>query len=248
MAPEGTARPRRPRGRPETALAAGAPGFQPTLWTQVLAARSRAPDALEALLRAYWRPIYFYVRRWGAEVEDAKDLTQGFFAEFLEREFLKEVAREKGRFRAFLLVALKHYLINSRERARARKRGGGRAAIPLDFVSAETAYGRLAVARDDPERQFQRQWALTVLARALERLGAELTPERFRAVRPHLVPGDAPHYQETARLLGIPESQVKNLVHRTRRRYRELLRAEVRTGVAGEADVDAEIRDLFAAL
>lgn len=212
----------------------------------VLAARGRSREALERLIRAYWKPAYFAARRWGADVEAAKDLTQGFFAEFLERDFLKGVGPEKGRFRTFLLTALKHYLANQAEAARAKKRGGGRAPLPLDFAGAESEYS--AGPKESVDHAFKRRWALAVLERGLAALAREFPPAEFEALRGHLSPGEAPSYEETAERLGTTVARFKQLLHRARRRFRELIRQEVRDSVRTASEVDDEIRDLFAAL
>lgn len=229
----------------ETSIGGGERAFGPTQWTVVLKAKAGSREALEDLLRGYWKPVYFFVRRWGAQVEDAKDLTQSFFADLLRRDSLKDVARERGRFRAFLLAAARNFLTNQADAARAAKRGGGKAPLRLDFAEAE---GRLASAAPDPEDSFQREWALTVLERALGALQAELPRDRFAAVRRHLAPGDAPAYEETARELDTSVTDVKNLLHKARKRYRALIREVVRASVDRDEDVDDEVRDLFRAL
>ncbi len=229
----------------ETSMGGERRAFEPTRWSVILDARRGSKTALSDLVAAYWKPAYFYVRRWGAGVEDAKDLTQGFFGEFLRRDFLKDVARERGRFRTFLLTALRHHLVNEAEAARAKKRGGGKAALSLDFAEAE---GRYRVSKEAPEAVFHREWALTVLELALQALAREMPRDRFDVVRAHLSPGEAPSYEETSRRLATTVTDVKNLLHRARKRYRELIRAEVRAGVREDSEVDAEVRDLFAFL
>ncbi|MBI2932331.1 MAG: sigma-70 family RNA polymerase sigma factor [Planctomycetes bacterium] len=230
----------------ETSIGGERDSFAPTLWTVVLRARGKSPEALDELIRAYWKPVYFYARRHGSSVEDAKDLTQGFFADFLERDLLQGVAPEKGRFRAYLLTLLKHYLINAAEHARAGKRGGGKRALSLDFASAETQYAREPAAEETLDAYFRRQWAQTVLSRALDRLSAEMDARVFAALKPHLAGG--PSYEETAKALGMPATQLNNLIHRTRKRYRELVRAEVAGSVADPSLVEEELAELFAAL
>lgn len=230
----------------ETTLGGARRSFEPTLWTLVLRAKGRSREALGELLRAYWKPVYFYVRRWGADVEEAKDLTQEFFAEFLRRDFLKDISKERGSFRAFLATALKHFLINQAKRARAGKRGGGRSPLSLDFEKAETQFARTPVAKEDLDRHFRREWALAVLNRTMEALSRELDAPTFEALRPHLAGG--PAYAETAAKLDITVTEINNLIHRTRKRYRELLRAEVAGSVADPALVDEELRELFDSL
>ncbi len=229
----------------ETSMGGGRRAFEPTRWSLILQAKRGSRSALSDMLSIYWKPAYFYVRRWGTGVEDAKDLTQSFFAEFLRRDFLEGVARERGRFRSFLLTTLRHHLVNESETARAKKRGGGKAALPLDFADAEQRY---RASKEAPEAAFNREWALTVLERALSALAREMPKDRFDALRAHLSPGEAPAYEETARRLDGTVTDVKNLLHGARKRYRELIREEVRCGVRDESEVDAEVRDLFAFL
>lgn len=229
---------------PETSTGGAGRVFEPTRWTVVLAARDRR--ALDALIALYWKPCYFYIRRSGHDVEEAKDLTQGFFTEFVERDFLRGVSREKGRFRTYLLTTLKHFLVNERERAHAKKRGGGRAPLRLDFDAAETQYGRAPVAKESVDRYFRRQWALAVLSRALDALARETDPRMFEALKPHLAGG--PAYADTAQALGLSTTAVNNLIHKTRKRYRELLRAEVLPSVDDPERVEEELRDLLDAV
>jgi RNA polymerase sigma-70 factor (ECF subfamily) len=230
----------------DTSMGGERRGFVPTLWTVVLKAREQSKEALEELVKAYWKPIYVYVRRWGASEDEAKDLTQGFFMELLERNFLKGVSPDKGRFRTFLLTVLKRYLINQAERARAQKRGGGKSPLSLDFAGAENEYSILPASSETPERSFNRQWALQTMARALEALSRELEPPVFEALKPHLAGG--PAYAETARKLGVSVTQLNNLIHRTRKRYRELLREEVAAAVSDPLLVEEELKNLFDAL
>lgn len=230
----------------ETSLGGARRSFEPTLWTLVLRAKDRSREALAELLQSYWKPVYFYVRRWGAAAEDAKDLTQGFFTEFLERDFLKEVSRERGKFRAFLVTTLAHYISNQAKARRAKKRGGGKAPLSLDFDDAETQYVREPAAEENLDRYFQRQWALAVLSKALAALSREMDPPMFEAIKPHLAGG--PAYEETAAKLGITKVALNNLIHRTRKRYREILRVEVAGSVADPALAEEELRDLFNAV
>ncbi len=232
--------------RQETSLGGPEGGFARTLWTLVLRARGRSRDALDELIRMYWKPSYFYIRRWGAAPEEAKDLCQGFFLELLERDSLRTVSPEKGRFRAFLLAALKHYLINQAERSRARKRGGGRTPLPLDYARAEREFAVAPETRETPEGSFNRRWALEAMTRALEALGREMDPAAFEAIKPHLAGG--PAYEETAAKLGVPVSRLNNMIHRARRRYRDLLRSEVAGSVADPDLIEGEVRDLLDAV
>lgn len=231
-------------------------GFRPTLWTMVLRAKDPdAPDrreALERLFQTYWKPLYFHIRRTH-DAEAAQDITQGFFATFLEKDYLKTVEREKGKFRTFLCVALRHYIADENDRARAKKRGGGRAPLSLDFARAETEISRIPAAKDDPEKVFQRQWALEVIKRSLQALRAEfLASDRlaeFEAISLYLSAGgkEAPSHADLAKRLGIAESDVNNRVHRLRHRYRELILEEVRSYSDSEEEARQELRDLFSA-
>jgi len=230
----------------DTSMGGSKRGFQATLWTLVLKAKDHSQEALEELIRSYWKPVYVYIRRWGYPSEEAKDLTQGFFADLLERDFLKGVSREKGRFRTFLLTVLKRYLINESERKRAQKRGGGKAMLSLDFTRAERDFTIMPTSDETPERSFNRQWALEAMARALSTLARELEPGLFEAIKPHLAGG--PAYDETAKKLGITVVRLNNLIHRTRKRYREILRAEVAGSLSDPAEADEEVRNLLDAV
>lgn len=209
--------------------------------------------ALESLCESYWLPIYAFVRRQGYERAEAQDLTQSFFVMILERDDLKKVSPEKGRFRTFLLKALQHFLINEWQKQRAQKRGGGRIMLSLDFDSAETGFGTQPIESATPESVFHRQWALTLLENVQRALRNEMElkgqGEQFESLKPHLV-GDpeAGRYAATAERLGTTEAAVKMSVSRLRKRYRELLREEIAQTVAHNDEIDDEIRLLFAAL
>ncbi len=231
--------------------------FVTTRWSVVLTAghsdTAHALVALEKLCRAYWYPLYAYVRRRGQSPEDAKDLTQEFFARLLERNWVGRADQQKGRFRSFLLSAMNHFLADEWDKARAQKRGGGRTPIPLQFDTAETRYGHEPVDNVTPEHSYERRWALTVLDEVLPRLRSEYEQagraEFFAALHPCLV-GDrtAQPYAELAVKLGVSEGAVKSVVHRLRQRYRELLRDEIAQTVAGPSEVDEELRHLFVVL
>jgi RNA polymerase sigma-70 factor (ECF subfamily) len=230
----------------DTSMGGSKRGFQATLWTVVLRAKDHSRDALEELIASYWKPVYIYIRRWGYPSEEAKDLSQGFFADLLERDFLKGVSREKGRFRTFLLTVLKRYLINESERKRAQKRGGGKALLSLDFTRAERDFTVMPVTDETPERSFNRQWALEAMTRALVALAREMEPATFESIKPHLAGG--PAYDETAKKLGISVVRLNNLIHRTRKRYRELLRIEVAGSLNDPQQADEEVRNLLDAV
>jgi RNA polymerase sigma-70 factor (ECF subfamily) len=225
--------------------------FANTRWSVVLAAQDpvRTKTALGELYQTYWYPLYAYVRRRGYSAEDAQDLTQAFFARLLEKNWLDAVAPEKGRFRAFLLAALKHFLANEWDKAQAQKRGGGLVPVSLD---AETRYQREPRDELSPDRLFDRQWALALLETVLNQLRAEhdTNDKRrlFEALRGTLT-GDQPEagYAELGRQLGLNEGAIKVAVHRLRKRYRELLRAEIAQTVSDPGQVAEELRSLFAA-
>jgi RNA polymerase sigma-70 factor (ECF subfamily) len=225
----------------ETTMGGSKGRFGSTRWTLVL--RARDHKELDALIELYWKPCYFFVRRKGHDVEDAKDLTQGFFADFLEREALAHVTRSKGRFRSFLLACLEHYLSNEYDRRKAKKRAAR--LLSLDFEGAENLLAESDVA--DPERAYRRQWAVGVIDRALRALKEEMGP-RFDALREYITAGQPGSVREVAGKLGLSESNVKVIVHRARRRYRELLKAEIARTVETPGEIADELRELFAAL
>ena len=212
-----------------------------------------AHEALETLCRTYWYPLYAFIRREGHSPHDAQDLTQAFFARFLEKNFLGDVHRERGKFRSFLLASLKHFLANEWNRARAQKRGGGQTIIPLDQETTEGRY-HLEPRHDlTAEKIYERRWALTLLDRVLGRLREEVVAggktAQFEELKIFLSAGKGsiPYATVAAKLGSTPEA-IKVAVHRLRRRYRELLRAEIANTVATPAEVDEEIRYLFRAL
>lgn len=248
-----------PRDEPESRAPAPGAGerFATTHWSLVLAAGRRASpesaDALVALCRAYWYPLYAFVRRQGYRPEDAQDLTQAFFARLLEKNYLADADRQRGKFRSFLLAALKHFLANERDRARARKRGGGQTVLSLDFAVAETRYGHEPADPMTPERLFERRWALTLLDRVLGRLQDEHVAAGkgpwFERLKEFLTrePG-ATSYRDVAQRAGTTEGAVKVAVHRLRKRYRQLLEEEIGHTVTRPEEVEDELRQLFTAL
>jgi len=215
----------------------------------------QAEEALSTLCRSYWYPIYAYVRRLGHAPEEAEDLTQGFFTRVLEKHYLRDFQRERGRFRSFLLAALKHFIANERDWARAQKRGGARRPLPLDDV-LPTAEGRYSIEpRDDdtPERIFERQWAMAVLSRVQDQLHAEAerTGKRpqFDRLKGLLVGEDSDlSYRMLADELGTTEGALKVTIHRLRQRFKALLRDEIAHTVAHHDEVGDELRYLLAAL
>jgi RNA polymerase sigma-70 factor (ECF subfamily) len=234
-----------------------AAAFVTTHWSIVLSAgqsdTTRAQSALSKLCQTYWYPLYAYVRGRGHSREDAQDLTQEFFARLLQKNWIGSADREKGRFRSFLLTAMKRFLADEWDKARAQKRGGGLPLLSLQFDTAETRLRREPADEVTPEQSFERRWVLTLLDEVLKRLRTEYeqegNAELFVELNPCLV-GDRTllPYVELAKKLALSESAVKSAVHRLRQRYRKLLRDEIAQTVAEPGDVDEELRHLFAVL
>jgi RNA polymerase sigma-70 factor (ECF subfamily) len=231
--------------------------FLTTHWSQVLlAARSdssHAHAALTRLCKTYWYPLYIFARRQGKSPEDAQDLVQGFFAQLLLKEFLKDADPQKGRFRSFLLVAVRRYMANEWDRANRLKRGGGQEIISLDEEETERRYQAEPVDEMSPEKAYERQWAITLLKQVLGRLEAEFQAggklHLFDEIKRHLGGDEGQNsYAEIGVRLGMSEGAVKVAVHRLRHRYRELLRLEIAHTVTEESAIDEEIRHLFAAM
>jgi DNA-directed RNA polymerase specialized sigma24 family protein len=224
--------------------------FAPTQWSMVLKAGHHAQDgraALESLCRAYWPPIHAHLRRLGHSAHDAQDLTQEFFSRLLSGDTLAGVDRQKGRFRSWLLGALKHFLINARRAASAQKRGGGHEHFSIDADDAMLHAGWEP--RDDlsPDIVYDRQWAQTVLRRVSARMShayeAAGQLPRYTALRCYL-PGDAgaPAYEVTADKLGLSPAAVKSAIYKIRQHYGVLLREEIAATVESPGDVEDEIR------
>lgn len=229
--------------------------FATTHWSVVLAAGDesspRVGEALEILGRTYWYPLYAYVRRKGYGPEDAQDLTQEFFARLLGRRYLSVADRNRGKFRSFLLGSLEHFLAREWTKARAQKRGGGRAILSLD--EAEVRYGREPVDELTPEKIYDRRWATTILGQAMtslrkECLGSE-KEDLFCRVESSLSGEKGEQsYTEIARALNMTEGALKVAVHRLRQRYGELVRGEIAQTVTTPTEVDEELRYLLAVL
>ena len=231
----------------------GAVAFTTTHWSVVLEAQGESPaaqQALENLCRTYWRPIYSFVQRQGIGPEEAKDITQAFFADLLEHRSLTAVRREKGRFRSFLLGALKHFLADERRRAVAIKRGKGQRLIPFEEVAADE-WTKMEPA--DPvtaEQIYERRWASTVLERVLSRskdeYGAAGNAALFDSLK-QLLPDEpgAPSQADIAAQLGMTENAVRQAFHRFRHRYQSLLREEIAHTVATPSDIEDELRHLI---
>lgn len=203
--------------------------FATTHWSVVAAAGDasspQATEALETLCRTYWPPIYAYLRRLGHSTQDAEDLTQGFFARLLEGTSLATLHQAKGRFRSWLLAVLKHYLAHEREKVCAQKRGGGVLHLPFDEALVETQIQSDRARALEPDRLFERQWALAVLAQAVDRLRARYAADGRPDLYDHLkgyVSGEPAggSYATTAEQLGMTEGAVRSAIHRLRRRYR----------------------------
>lgn len=233
------------------------PGFVTTHWSLVVAAgddnTSVAQSALATLYETYWYPLYAYVRRHGRPADDARDVVQAFFVSLLERRDFKGLDRERGRFRAFLLASMKHFLANDFARRRALKRGGDANVRELSFDGAEDRYAREPTDPMTPEMLYERRWALTVIDQVLVTLRMEWRQHGreplFDELREYLL-GAKPRggYAETAARLAMSESAVKTAVHRLRRRFQAELHHKVTETLSGPDDVDDEIRSLIRAL
>lgn len=226
--------------------------FVTTRWSVVLAARDQespnATKALETLCATYWYPLYAFVRRQGRNAEDAQDLTQEFFARLLEKNQLQPVAPEKGKFRTFLLVAMKRFMANEWDRLRAQKRGGGKAAIAFDAALAESRYASDLATNTAPDQVYDRRWGLALLDRTLVRLRVEFEeagkPCAFNELKQFLTAEKA-GYAEAAAGLGMSEAAVRVAVHRLRKRFRELFREEIAHTVSTPDEINDEVRYLM---
>ena len=234
----------------------GPVAFTTTHWSMVLEAQgptAAAQEALEKLCRTYWRPIYGFVRRQGVGPEEAKDLTQGFFALLLERRDLDTVRKEKGRLRSYLLTSVKHFLMNERNRAMAIKRGEGQRLIPLEEFRERERAGFEPADIACADHIYERHWALTVLDQVLARLGDEYRAAGKMALFDQLQKSltdepDRPSQADTAHEFGMTENAVKQACHRLRQRYRQLLREEIAHTVMVPGDIEDELRHLIAVL
>jgi RNA polymerase sigma-70 factor (ECF subfamily) len=236
---------------------AGRDHFATTHWSMVQAAIVAGPspesrEALAALCEAYWYPLYAFLRSRGASRDDAEDMTQAFFARVLEKNGLRHADRTKGRFRAFLLTALKNFSANEYDKTSAKKRGGGVAPLSMEF---DTAEGRLQLeppTSETPEKSFDRRWAVTLLDRVLARIRSEMSAAgkqaQFNALSTYLAGDRARTYAKTAAELSMSEAAVKVAVHRLRRRYRDVLREEISHTVSTAVDIDDELRYLWSAV
>ena len=242
------------QGDSQPANRSGGEHFTRTRWSLVLQAGATAsPDsaeALERLCRAYWPPIYGFLRRKGQSPHDAQDIAQGFFAALLRRNDFAHADQAKGRFRTYLLGALTHFLADERDRADAKKRGGGEVPISLDETDAEGRYLAEPATEATPERAFDQRWATTLLEQSFAQLQDEFRAagkqQVFDQLKLFLTQEAGPGgYDAVAALLRLQPGTVAVTVHRMRSRYRELLRAQVAETVADPKEVDDEFRALF---
>jgi RNA polymerase sigma-70 factor (ECF subfamily) len=232
--------------------------FATTHWSLVVAAQpdeasqTRARKALEELCRAYWYPLYAFVRYRGYSSDDAQDLTQSFFARIIETGGFASADPERGRFRSYLLGALKHFLANEWHRAKTQKRGGQVQFVEWDALDPEVRYAGAGKQSDDPEHLFDREWALETVAGALQALRDEMAragkSRLFDALKGSLTGQEESPREEIAAGLNMSEGAVKVALHRLRQRYRKLLRAAIAETVSNEADLDDEMRYLVAVL
>lgn len=229
--------------------------FRTTHWGTVLQARQKASadgaEALEELCRTYWYPLYAFVRRRGHNVHEAQDLTQTFFERFLERDYLDDVDRRKGKFRTFLLRCLNHFLANEWDRSQTKKRGGGCVIFSLDAESAEARYCLETTNELTPEKLYERRWAQILVETVTARLAEEFSgrEERFEQLKGLILDElRSGSYADVAAATGMSEQAVKSAVHRMRKRFRELFRIEISKTVETPDQIDEEIRSLFAAV
>src|SRR5262245_43588435 len=239
---------------PETGYGAQ---FAPTSWTDVMAAqRGGSPEAaaaLEKLCRAYWYPLYAYIRRKGYEPYKAQDLNQEFFYRLLKENYLGAVDRRRGKFRSFLLAAVNHFLSNQRDYERAAKRGGGYQLVSLDEEDAEGRFKMEPASDLSPEKIFERNWFLTLFDQALARLREEQTaagrPELFDQLKQFLIEdAHACDYRAAATQLNMTPNAVAVTVHRLRERYKKLVHEEVVRTVGDPSEIEGELRRFFAVL
>ena len=234
-----------------------AAAFRTTKWSVILAARDGSPSesdrALASLCDAYWYPLYVFVRQLGNDPEQAQDLTQAYFVRLLEKDFLRDVEPSAGRFRSFLMVTMKHYLSNERQKEQALKRGGGTIKLSLDSQEAEDRYRFEPVDRLTPEEVYERRWALTVVGRVLAKIQQEYAAagrgDRFEALKGYLK-GEEPrvHYRKVAEQLEMSEPAVRVAVGRMRKRFGKLLWDEISETVANPEEVGDEVRHLLEVL
>jgi RNA polymerase sigma factor (sigma-70 family) len=227
--------------------------FPTTSWSLVIASAGRlegeSKQALATLCERYWYPLYGFIRRQGYDQDKARDLTQEFFVRLIEKNYVGGADQRRGRFRAFLLTAVKHFLLNEADREAAQKRGGGYTVLSIELGDAERWYQMEPADHLTPEKAFERNWATTLLQTATDRLQQECTAagkaKQFASMRPLLVGESEGHrYSEIAAELGVSEGAVKVAIHRLRRRYRDVLRETIAETVEGPEQVETELRYL----
>jgi RNA polymerase sigma-70 factor (ECF subfamily) len=227
--------------------------FVTTHWSLIRrAARTdvaEAEAALSELCRTYWYPLYTFIRRQGRNPHDAEDLTQAFFAKLLDKNYVDAAAKEKGRFRTFLLTALKRFLANEWDREHAQKRGGFQPMLSIDQERAEARFAAEPACAALPDVLFDQQWAAALLDQVMQRLGDEYAASGraalFELLRSRLAPdASAPPYAEVAKQLHLSEAAIKMAVQRLRARYRQILREEISQTVSAPEEIEDEIRYL----
>ncbi len=226
--------------------------FATTHWSLVLAAGERggaeSSRALEKLCRAYWPPLYAYVRRRVRDVHESQDLTQAFFERLLEKHYLADADAERGRFRAFLITTFKNFLSKEWDKAKAQKRGGGRERFSVDFASQDSSWSE-PTGTLTAERLYERQWAITLLNRVMNRLQREMERngkgQQFHSLQEFIGGSGDSSYAVAASDLGLSESAARMAASRMRGRYRELLRDEIAQTVSSQEDIDSEVQHLF---
>lgn len=237
----------------ETAIGGQGRDFPQTRWTLIVSSREASEKrqaALNELLNAYWKPLYFYVRRKGRQIEAAKDVIQGFFVHLMQQDFLARLDPGKGRFRSYLRTALDHFMANLYESQSAQKRGGHAKSVSLDFDLAEHG---LAQAPDDAESAFDREWALGVMERAMTQLRKEFEDGTRQgpfdiALKFFQFTSAPPSYEDASKESGMTLTQFKAFLHRARTRFRELVKQEISHTVSTDGDAEAELTELMKAL
>jgi RNA polymerase sigma-70 factor (ECF subfamily) len=242
-----------PPEQPSQPTGPGAGVFATTHWSVIVrAGDSQSPEAtaaMERLCQTYWYPLYVFVRRKGHSHEDASDLTQAFFAKFLEKRYLKSVDSNLGKFRTFLLTSMTHFLANEWDKSQAQKRGGGQRLISFDDATAEERYQLEPVEHTTPETLFERRWAQTLVGVVLDRLAVETEEKRFEVLKRFLLEDKgAVSYDDAAAQLRMTVPAVTSAIHRMRARFRSLLVEEVSNTVDTPDAVESELRHLLAAL
>jgi RNA polymerase sigma-70 factor (ECF subfamily) len=226
--------------------------FHTTQWSLVLAAGGTDPAALNTLCSLYWYPVYAFIRRQGASAHEAEDLTQAYFARVIEKDYLAQVDRDRGKFRTFLLSSLKHFLANERDRALTQKRGGGAAHVAFDVAEAEQRYAAEGTSVATPEELFEKRAALSLLDAALAQLKREYdargSARQFKVLAPLLTGDNEERYATAAAELDITPGALRVALHRMRGRFQKVLRRSVADMVSSADEVDDELRHLLGTL